>query len=37
MGKWNEQERLEMLNPQLDDAQIAQVHQQLNEILQAEL
>lgn len=37
LGKWNEQERLEMLNPQLDEAQIAQVHQQLNEILQAEL
>ncbi len=37
MGKWNEEEQLTLFNPHLDDAAIAQVTQQLTEILHAEL
>ena len=36
-GKWNEEERIEVLDPHLDEAQIQQVTEQLNEILNAEL
>jgi len=36
-GKWNEDERIEVLDPRLDEAQIQQVTGQLNEILNAEL
>lgn len=36
-GKWNEDDRIEVLDPHLDEAQIQQVTQQLNEILDAEL
>lgn len=36
-GKWNEADRLEILDPRLDEAQITQVTQQLGEILEAEL
>jgi hypothetical protein len=36
-GKWNEQERLEVLDPSLDEAGIRTVTEQLSEILQAEL
>ncbi|MEX0655253.1 MAG: hypothetical protein WD534_01955 [Phycisphaeraceae bacterium] len=37
MSKWNEQETIDLLDPQLDEAQIEQVTQQLGEILEAEL
>jgi hypothetical protein len=37
MGKWNEQDPLEMVNPQLTDDQVVQVTEQLSEILEAEL
>ncbi len=37
MGKWNEEDALEMLDPHLDDQQVEQVTQQLGEILEAEL
>lgn len=37
MGKWNESSQIQVMNPQLDDEGIAQVTDQLNEILQAEL
>jgi len=37
LGKWNEDERIEVLDPKLDEAQIEQVSQQLGEILEAEL
>lgn len=37
MGKWNEDDRMEMLDPHLDDQRIEQVTQQLGEILEAEL
>jgi hypothetical protein len=36
-GKWNEEERIEVLDPHLDETQIQQVTSQLNEILDAEL
>ncbi len=36
-GKWNEDEVIEVLDPHLDEAQIQQVTEQLNEILNAEL
>ncbi len=36
-GKWNEDDRIEVLDPHLDEARIQQVTQQLNEILDAEL
>lgn len=36
-GKWNEDDRIDVLDPHLDEAQIQQVTQQLNEILDAEL
>lgn len=37
LGKWNEEEQFEVLNPQLDETQIQQVTEQLGEILEAEL
>ncbi len=37
LGKWNEAERIEVLDPKLDAAQIEQVSQQLGEILEGEL
>lgn len=37
MGKWNEAEKLEILDPHLDEPQVRQVTQQLGEILQSEL
>lgn len=37
MGKWNEDDKLELLDPQLDESQVAQVTEQLGEILEAEL
>ena len=37
MGKWNEDDQVEILDPHLDEAQIQQVTEQLNEILDAEL
>ncbi len=37
MGKWHDSEQYEVLNPQLDEAQIQQVTEQLGEILEAEL
>jgi len=37
MGRWNENEQLEMLDPHLDEQQIQQVTEQLSEILEAEL
>jgi len=37
LGKWNEQERIHVLDPQLDEAGIREVTDQLSEILQAEL
>ncbi len=36
-GKWNERERLEVLDPKLNDERILQVTEQLGEILEAEL
>lgn len=36
-GKWNDAEQLSILDPRLDEAQIAAVTQQLGEILEAEL
>ncbi len=36
-GKWNEEDKLEILDPHLDEAQIQSVTQQLNEILDSEL
>jgi len=37
MGKWNDEETLEMVNPKLTDDQIVQVTEQLSEVLEAEL
>ena len=37
LGKWNDDARMEMLNPQLDEAGIEQVTEQLSEILEGEL
>lgn len=37
LGKWNDDETITVLNPQLDETRIAQVTDQLNEILNAEL
>lgn len=37
MGKWNDDETLEVLDPQLNDEQIRSVTEQLGEILNAEL
>ncbi len=37
MGKWNEQETIEVLDPHLDEQQIRSVTEQLSEILQTEL
>ena len=37
LGKWNEQQQFELLNPQLGEEQIRQVTEQLGEILEAEL
>ena len=37
MGKWNEAETLEVLDPHLDEAAMERVTQQLGEILEAEL
>ena len=37
LGKWNEEDRLEMVDPHLDEQQIQQVTQQIGEILEAEL
>ena len=37
MGKWNEDETIAVLDPQLDEPQIEQVTQQLGEILETEL
>jgi len=37
LGKWNEGEMLEVFNPHLQDSQVAQVCEQLGEILEAEL
>ncbi|MEM9419462.1 MAG: hypothetical protein AAGA25_10505 [Planctomycetota bacterium] len=36
-GKWNEDEQIHVLDPQLDESQIEQVTSQLGEILEAEL
>ncbi len=36
-GKWNEEERITVLDPHLDEAQIQQVTEQLTEILDAEV
>lgn len=37
MGKWNDQDKFEVLDPRLDETRILQVTEQLGEILQAEL
>ena len=37
LGRWNEDDRMEMLDPHLDEQQIAQVSEQLSEVLEAEL
>ncbi len=37
LGKWNEDDRMEMLDPHLDEQQTQQVTDQLGEILEAEL
>lgn len=37
LGKWNEDDRLEMLDPHLEDPHIEQITQQLGEVLEAEL
>lgn len=37
LGKWHDDETIEVLNPQLGEAEITQVTEQLNEILNAEL
>lgn len=37
LGRWNEGDRLEMLDPHLDDEQIELVAEQLSEVLEAEL
>lgn len=37
LGKWNEEETIEVLDPQLEESRIEQVTQQLGEILEAEL
>jgi hypothetical protein len=37
LGKWNEEETIEVLDPNLDEEQIRQVTDQLGQILQAEL
>lgn len=37
LGKWNEEETIEVLDPRLDEQQIRNVTEQLSEILQAEL
>jgi len=37
LGKWNDAEQMQVLNPQLEEAQIQQVTEQLGEILEAEL
>lgn len=37
LGRWNEDEQLEMLDPHLDEQQIQQVTEQLSEVLEAEL
>ncbi|MEE9405015.1 MAG: hypothetical protein V3V20_08980 [Algisphaera sp.] len=36
-GKWNEDEALRVLDPQLDESQIQEVTEQLGEVLEAEL
>ena len=36
-GKWNEDDELRVLDPQLDESQIAEVTEQLGEVLEAEL
>ena len=37
LGKWNENETIEVLDPKLDESRIEEVTQQLGEILEAEL
>ena len=37
LGKWDDEQRIELLDPRLDEPQIEQVTRQLGEILQAEL
>ena len=37
LGKWNENDLIEVLDPKLDEVQIEQVTQQIGEILEAEL
>lgn len=37
MGKWNDEESIEVMNPRLDDERITQVTEQLGEILNGEL
>lgn len=37
LGKWKEDERIEVLDPHLDEAQTQQISEQLSEILEAEL
>ncbi|MAE64403.1 MAG: hypothetical protein CMJ18_09035 [Phycisphaeraceae bacterium] len=37
LGKWNEEDPLEMVDPQLEESRIQQVTEQLHEVLEAEL
>lgn len=37
LGKWNEQEKIEVLDPHLDEQQTQQVTEQLGQVLEAEL
>ncbi|MEX0775700.1 MAG: hypothetical protein WD042_08285 [Phycisphaeraceae bacterium] len=37
LGKWDDQDQLEMLNPHLDDQRIEEVTQQLGEVLRGEV
>ena len=37
LGKWNDDDKMEMLDPHLDEQQIRQVTEQIGEILEAEL
>ncbi|MBI1336184.1 MAG: hypothetical protein GC164_04385 [Phycisphaera sp.] len=37
LGKWNEEETIEILDPKLDESRITQVTEQLGQILEAEL
>ena len=37
LGKWNDEQQFEVLDPKLDESRIEEVTQQLGEILEAEL